>query len=207
MSQRITRINALLQREISEQMRRYYRADTAAITISDVSVSADLRNAKIYYSVLGDDAEIAASQKLFRRIGKDIRQRVSREITLKYFPDFLLCLRSIPRTWGGDQRNPRSTRPRIKMTDKKFYPEDSARFAAEIEKLKGQRVAVLGHQRPDGDCIGSTVAVVRVLKSLGIEAIGLNRDATPATLEAFVGETPMVSSCRLYTRWSRGRIC
>ena len=88
MSQRITRINALLQREISEQMRRYYRADTAAITISDVSVSADLRNAKIYYSVLGGDAEIAASQKLFRRIGKDIRCRVSREIRLKYFPTF-----------------------------------------------------------------------------------------------------------------------
>ena len=77
------------------------------------------------------------------------------------------------------------------MTDKKFYPEDSARFAAAIEKLKGQKVAVLGHQRPDGDCIGSTVALVRVLRSLGIEAIGLNRDATPATLEAFVGETPM----------------
>ena len=35
------------------------------------------------------------------------------------------------------------------MKDKKFYPEDSARFAAAIEKLKGQRVAVLGHQRPD----------------------------------------------------------
>ena len=88
MSQRITRINALLQREISEQMRRYYRAETAAITISDVSVSADLRNAKIYYSVLGDDAEIAVSQQLFHRIGKDIRQRVSRKITLKYFPTF-----------------------------------------------------------------------------------------------------------------------
>ena len=42
------------------------------------------------------------------------------------------------------------------MTDKKFYPEDSARFAVVIEKLKGQKVAVLGHQRPDGDCIGST---------------------------------------------------
>ena len=77
------------------------------------------------------------------------------------------------------------------MTDKKFYAEDSARFAAAIEKLKGQKVAVLGHQRPDGDCIGSTVAAVRVLMSLGIEAIGLNRDPTPATLEAFVGETPM----------------
>lgn len=88
MSQRITRINALLQREISEQMRRYYRADTAAITISDVDVSADLRTARIYYSVLGDEEDIAASKKLFRKIGKDIRQRVSREITLKYFPTF-----------------------------------------------------------------------------------------------------------------------
>lgn len=78
------------------------------------------------------------------------------------------------------------------MTDNKFYPEDSVRFAAAIESLKGKKVAVLGHQRPDGDCIGSTVAVVRVLRSLGIDAIGINRDATPATLKAFVGDTPMV---------------
>ena len=77
------------------------------------------------------------------------------------------------------------------MTDKKFYPEESACFAAAIEKLKGQKVAVLGHQRPDGDCIGSTVAVVRILMGHGVEAIGLNRDATPANLRAFVGETPM----------------
>lgn len=77
------------------------------------------------------------------------------------------------------------------MTDDKFYPEESPRFAQVIEKLKGHKVAVLGHQRPDGDCIGSTVAVVRVLQSLGIKAIGLNRDATPVALEAFVGDTPM----------------
>ena len=88
MSQRIKRINALLQREISEQMRRHYGADTVAITISDVSVSTDLRNANVYYSVLGDEAEIVASQKLLRRIGKDIRQRVSRKVVLKYFPTF-----------------------------------------------------------------------------------------------------------------------
>lgn len=88
MSQRITRVNQLLRREVSEQMRRYYRADTAAITISDVDCSADLRNARIYYSVLGDDADIEASKKLFRKIGKDIRQRVSKNIVLKYFPRF-----------------------------------------------------------------------------------------------------------------------
>lgn len=78
-----------------------------------------------------------------------------------------------------------------KMKDNKFYPEHSPRFAQAIATLKGQKVAVLGHQRPDGDCIGSTVAVVRILKSLGIDAIGLNRDATPSNLEAFVSDTPM----------------
>ena len=62
MSQRIKRVNALLRREVSEQMRRYYRADTAAITISEVDCSADLRNARIFYSVLGDDGEIEATK-------------------------------------------------------------------------------------------------------------------------------------------------
>lgn len=88
MSQRIARINQLLQREISEQMRRYYRAETAAITISDVDCSVDLRHARIYFSVLGDDAAIADAEALFRKIGKDVRQRVSKHVILKYFPRF-----------------------------------------------------------------------------------------------------------------------
>ena len=88
MSQRISRINELLRREVSEQMRRYYRGETAAITISDVECSTDLRHARIYYSVLGDDAAVQEAEALFRRIGKDLRQRVSKHVILKYFPRF-----------------------------------------------------------------------------------------------------------------------
>ena len=77
------------------------------------------------------------------------------------------------------------------MTNSKFFPAQSDCFAKVIDSFKGQKVAVLGHQRPDGDCIGSTVALVRMLRSLGIDSIGLNRDATPATLSTFVGDTPM----------------
>ena len=88
MSQRIARINELLQREVSEQMRRYYRSETAAITISDVDCSTDLRHARVYYSVLGDDVAIGEAEALFRRIGKDLNQRVSKHVILKYFPRF-----------------------------------------------------------------------------------------------------------------------
>ncbi|MFW6218315.1 MAG: DHH family phosphoesterase [Verrucomicrobiota bacterium] len=78
------------------------------------------------------------------------------------------------------------------MTETEFFPGHSARFAATLEGFKGKKVAVLGHLRPDGDCIGSTVAVVRVLQSQGIEAVGLNRDTVPVNLRAFVGDTPMM---------------
>jgi phosphoesterase RecJ-like protein len=78
------------------------------------------------------------------------------------------------------------------MTKTQFFPEQSQQFAASVEQLKGKKVAVIGHLRPDGDCIGSIVAVTRVLKQLGIDAIGINRDEVPANLTAFVGDTPLV---------------
>lgn len=88
MSQRITRVNQLLQREVSEQMRRYYRAESASVTITDVDCATDLRRARIYYSVLGDEAQIAEAADFFQRVGKDLRQRVSQHVILKYFPRF-----------------------------------------------------------------------------------------------------------------------
>lgn len=78
------------------------------------------------------------------------------------------------------------------MTKPEFFPRESPLFAASLEPLKGQKVAVCGHFRPDGDCIGSTVALVRVLQALGIDAVGLNRDEVPATLSAFVGDTSLL---------------
>ena len=80
----------------------------------------------------------------------------------------------------------------MNMTEPKFFPEESARFAEAVSSLQGRKVAVLGHQRPDGDCIGSIVAVVRVLQSQGVEAVGLNRDRVPATLQSFVADTPLL---------------
>lgn len=77
------------------------------------------------------------------------------------------------------------------MTSSKFYPKDSLLFAKVVESVRDHKVAILGHQRPDGDCIGSTVALVRMFRSLGVDSIGLNHDTTPAVLNAFIGDTPM----------------
>jgi phosphoesterase RecJ-like protein len=76
-------------------------------------------------------------------------------------------------------------------TEPPFFPALSARFGAVMDRFKGREVAVLGHMRPDGDCIGSMVALVRLLESRGARARGVNRDPVPANLRAFVGDTPL----------------
>src|SRR4051812_42411900 len=69
----------------------------------------------------------------------------------------------------------------------KFYPELSACFARLLTTLAGKKIAVIGHARPDGDCIGSQVAVARVLAAKGFDAICVNADPVPRRLQ-FLGE-------------------
>lgn len=68
----------------------------------------------------------------------------------------------------------------------KFYPTLSAEFAQLLSTIAGRKVAVVGHARPDGDCIGSQVALARVLTTLGHEVFCVNADAVPRRLRFLV---------------------
>ena len=71
-----------------------------------------------------------------------------------------------------------------------LFLEESSAFSNAFSQLAGKSVVVLGHRRPDGDCIGSQVALTRVLLSQGIDARAVNADPIPRTLQKFVGDTP-----------------
>src|SRR3954464_1155197 len=64
----------------------------------------------------------------------------------------------------------------------KFYPELSAAFARLLNGLAGRKIAVVGHARPDGDCIGAQVALARVLAARGFDVICVNADPVPRRL-------------------------
>jgi phosphoesterase RecJ-like protein len=70
----------------------------------------------------------------------------------------------------------------------KFYSSLSADFARLLASLAGRRIAVIGHARPDGDCIGSQVALGRVLAALGFDVVCINADAIPRRLQFLVKE-------------------
>lgn len=75
-------------------------------------------------------------------------------------------------------------------TGKHCTAQDGARLAALLRELQGRKVAVLGHVRPDGDCIGSQVALTRVLRAIGVDAVAVNEHTVPRNQKAFVGDTP-----------------
>ena len=63
-----------------------------------------------------------------------------------------------------------------------YYPDFSGPFQALLASVRGMPVAVIGHARPDGDCIGSQVALSRILSALGSAAVCVNPDAVPRRL-------------------------
>lgn len=75
-----------------------------------------------------------------------------------------------------------------------YYQKLTQLFSNSLNQFLGQKVAVIGHLRPDGDCIGSQIALVRILNSLGAHAIALNKDKVPDSLQFFVKDTPFAHS-------------
>ena len=74
----------------------------------------------------------------------------------------------------------------------KFFPDIAKRFAQLLPELAGQKIAIVGHARPDGDCIGSVVALARVFRALGHEVICVNPDTVPRRLQFLVDDLVFV---------------
>lgn len=73
-----------------------------------------------------------------------------------------------------------------------YYADHSIQFKKLLGTLKGKKVVVLGHQRPDGDCIGAQIALTRALNRINIEAVAVNADPVPSNLKNFVKDTPFL---------------
>ncbi len=70
------------------------------------------------------------------------------------------------------------------------YPHYATSFGKLLAELPGKKISVVGHQRPDGDCIGSQVALCRVLRAKGSDAICINSDPVPRRMKFLVSDTP-----------------
>lgn len=88
MSNRIIRVNELVQREISDILRKRFQSESVVVTITEVRVSPDLHDARVFVSVVGDDELVTAKLRWLRSKAGEIREEVARRVVLKYLPKF-----------------------------------------------------------------------------------------------------------------------
>lgn len=87
MSQRKIRVGELIQRELSSLLHGRWRAESVAITITEVDISPDLRNAKVYYSVIGGREAVAKAGKFLMSVRNELRYNLGKKVILKYTPE------------------------------------------------------------------------------------------------------------------------
>lgn len=84
MSRRLDRINELLRREIGNVIQRDYEWSGRLVTVSDVEITEDLKEGKVWTSVLGGDGA-PVIEKLNREHGA-IQSKVMKRVVLKSTP-------------------------------------------------------------------------------------------------------------------------
>jgi ribosome-binding factor A len=86
-SHRMLRVQELLKREIGEIMRRELPVDQAGlVTVNDVELSGDLRNAKVFIGLFGSAEQQRTGLTLLQQNRARIQNLMAKSVFLKYIP-------------------------------------------------------------------------------------------------------------------------
>jgi ribosome-binding factor A len=82
------RLKELYKELVSELLRQVKDPGlTGFITVTDLELSADRKTAKVYYSVLGSDAERESAGKALERAAPYLRELIKKKVTVKTIPN------------------------------------------------------------------------------------------------------------------------
>jgi ribosome-binding factor A len=89
-SQRAQRVGELIQKEVSALLLRGLKDPRIGfVTITGVEVTPDLHLARVYYTVIGDQAARRESAAGLKSSTPYIRQQLGRQLQMKYIPDLI----------------------------------------------------------------------------------------------------------------------
>jgi ribosome-binding factor A len=83
----LRRANETLREVIADEVTRLTDPGLGFVTITGVDTAPDLRSARVYYSVLGDDEQAEETARALGRAASHLRAAVGRRVRLKYTPE------------------------------------------------------------------------------------------------------------------------
>jgi ribosome-binding factor A len=89
MTRRTERLNQFIQNEISDLLRKHINDPrlTAMISITRVDITADLRNAKVYVSALGENIDRDEILKGFTSASSFLRRELAHRLSTRVTPE------------------------------------------------------------------------------------------------------------------------
>lgn len=92
MSQRIAKVESVVRQTVATALSELLGPEGAAVTVTAVEVSPDLRHATVWIGVVGADPE--TSFKLVREYQSQLQRRLAGTLTTKFVPRLELRLDS-----------------------------------------------------------------------------------------------------------------
>ena len=86
-TRRTIRVDELLKQELAALIRDMKDPRVGFTTVMDVRTSPDLRHARVYVSVLGDEEDKQETLSVLQGARGYLRGRLGRDVTLKYLPE------------------------------------------------------------------------------------------------------------------------
>jgi ribosome-binding factor A len=87
MTSRIDRVNEELREILAEEIQRLKDPRLGFVTVTGVKVTPDLRKARVFYTVLGEEKQHRGTAAALRSARSHLRVALGREIRLKVTPE------------------------------------------------------------------------------------------------------------------------
>ena len=199
MIDRMGKISIMIQKELTVILQSYIDDPRVQhVTITKVEVSRDLRNARIMCSLNVHEDQKTSVLNGLKSAGSFIRNELAHRISLKFVPR--LSFYEDGHVDGNDHIDELFKKiEREKMMSNRSKVKD---YTPDVEAIRSilkvinenQRFVISAHVNPEGDSIGSQIAMYYFLKEMGKEVYIVNSDKVPENLKFLQGTTEVMSS-------------
>lgn len=85
-SSRMRKVDELLHEVLAEEIGLLKDPRIGFVTVTGVETSPDLRHASVFYSVLGEPEEVAATGEALQHAAPRLQARIAAQVRMKYTP-------------------------------------------------------------------------------------------------------------------------
>jgi phosphoesterase RecJ-like protein len=168
------------------------------VTLTRVKVSPDLQLARVFYTLLGDERAHKETEKALTRATPFLRRQIGARIRLRRVPELRF---EFDRSVENQDRIERilidlQTEREARAAAQEEAVADPAAPASHVSLDAGaiadalrerQSFILTSHARPDGDAVGSQLALAFALRALGKTVRVVDKDPVPGPYREFPG--------------------